>query len=190
MVHRIRLAAVLATTGLLSGIGTAASADGVEDRIAEALSAAPPGIRETATVSDLDGTVLRPGDGAYTCFPAPEKVAGPMCMDGEWMRWMDAWSGGKPFQAGRVGIAYMLAGDAPNGGASNVDPAASQPTTKNDWVVEGPHLMVIVPDNATLEGLPTTPDTDGPYVMWPGTPYAHIMVPVAERPAQRQAEGG
>ncbi len=48
--------------------------------------------------------------------------------------------------------------------------------------------MVIVPDPATLAGLPTTPVGDGPYVMWAGTPYAHIMMPVADRPEQRPVE--
>jgi hypothetical protein len=34
-------------------------------------------------------------------------------------------------------------------------------------------------------GLPTVIQTDGPYVMWSGTPYAHLMVPVGARPEQR-----
>jgi hypothetical protein len=38
--------------------------------------------------------------------------------------------------------------------------------------------MVIVPDNAMLEGFPTDPHNGGPYVMWAGTPWAHVMVPV------------
>jgi hypothetical protein len=36
--------------------------------------------------------------------------------------------------------------------------------------------MIIVPDDSILDGLPVTPDTDGPYVMYPDTPYAHIML--------------
>ena len=182
-------AAPLAALGWVLAMSTAADAQGADDKIAEALSAAPPSMKETATVSDLDGNVLRPGSGDYTCFPAPEKVAGPMCMDGEWVRWMNAWANGEPFEAERIGIAYMLAGDASGGGASNIDPAATQPAEGNDWVVEGPHLMIILPDSSMLEGLPKTPDTDGPYVMWSGTPYAHVMVPVAERPEQRPIPG-
>lgn len=153
--------------------------------IADALRAAPAGIIETATVSDLDGNILRKGTSDYTCFPAPSGIAGPMCMDAEWRRWMAAWMGGAPFTAEHVGIAYMLAGDAPDGGASNIDPAAPQPTAENEWVVEGPHIMVITPDPSTFAGLPTVIQTDGPYVMWTGTPYAHLMVPVAARPEQR-----
>jgi len=153
--------------------------------IAEALSAAPAGILETATISDLEGNILRKGTSDYTCFPAPNGLAGPMCMDSEWRRWMAAWMGGKPFTAERVAIAYMLAGDGPEGGASNIDPAATTPTADNEWVVEGPHMMVITPEPAAFEGLPTVIQTDGPYVMWTGTPYVHLMVPVAARPEQR-----
>jgi hypothetical protein len=64
----------------------------------------------------------------------------------------------------------MLAGDGPDGGASKIDPAAAQPATDNEWVVEGPHMMVITPDPAAFAGLPTVIETDGTYVMWTGTP--------------------
>ena len=33
---------------------------------------------------------------------------------------------------------------------------------------------------ALLEGISTDPQNGGPYVMWKGTPYAHVMVPVAD----------
>jgi hypothetical protein len=39
----------------------------------------------------------------------------------------------------------------------------------------------VVPNPANLEGLPTDPSSGGPFVMWKGTPYAHVMVPVAAR---------
>jgi hypothetical protein len=38
--------------------------------------------------------------------------------------------------------------------------------------------MLIVPDPATLAGFSTDHLSGGPYVMWTGTPYAHLMVPV------------
>jgi hypothetical protein len=88
-----------------------------------------------------------------------------------------------PSRPTKVGIAYMMAGDT---GASNTDPYAESPTAGNQWVVEGPHIMMILPDSAQLEGLPTDPNTGGAYVMWKGTPYAHIMVPVGKRPAGKK----
>lgn len=173
--------------GVALALPTAAFAqDDSAAMIEAALSAAPPQLRDGATVSDLEGNVLREGDNGYTCFPPPSEIAGAMCMDGEWLRWMDAWMNGTPFTANSVGIAYMLAGDSPQGGASNIDPAAQEPTADSDWVVEGPHLMVIVPNAEDLASLPKTPQVAGPYVMWADTPYAHVMVPVDARGPQRE----
>jgi hypothetical protein len=145
--------------------------------VADALSAAPPLIAQTAVVKDWDGTVLRPGSDDYTCFPThPDKRAKgekePMCLDKVWLAWGDAWMNKKPFKAEKVGVAYMLAGDT---GASNVDPYAEKKTTDNQWIVEGPHVMVLVPDPAQLEAFPTDPKSGGAYVMWKGTPYAHVI---------------
>jgi hypothetical protein len=159
--------------------------------IRDALSAAPPAIAKTATVMDWDHTVLRQGSGKYICHPTPPSIRAkggllPMCMDEPWVKWADAWINKKPFKADRVGVSYMLAGERMPGGASNVDPYATAPTADNQWVVEGPHIMVIVPDPAPLEGLPTDINNGGAYVMWKGTPYAHIMVPVANRVAAQR----
>jgi hypothetical protein len=165
---------------LLAGLLAApALAQDKQATIDDALSAAPPALADTATVSTMDGEVLREGEGDYTCFPSGGG-AGPMCLDAEWMRWADAWMNKKDFQPEAVGIAYMLAGDPPEGGASNIDPFATEETADNQWVVEGPHLMMIGP--GVTEGVTDDPDSGQPYVMWKGTPYAHVMVPVAPRP--------
>lgn len=174
---------------LAAGTGTAAFAAGDSASLVEdALKAAPPSLRESVTVKDWEGNTLREGDGssAYVCFPTPSQLQGtaPMCMDEVWMKWGEAWQGRQPFQTDRVGISYMMAGDE---GASNTDPYAEGRTADNQWVVEGPHLMLILPDAAMLDTLPTDPTQGGPYVMWKGTPYAHVMVPVGERPDQTAA---
>jgi hypothetical protein len=101
----------------------------------------------------------------------------PMCMDSEWMEWADEWANKKEYSADTLGISYMLAGD---GGASNTDPYAEGPTEDNEWIREGAHLMILAPAEL-LEALPTDPDNGGPYVMWKGTPYAHVMVPIGSR---------
>ncbi len=148
--------------------------------LADALSAAPPTLRATVTVMDWNNNVLQEGTSNYTCFPTPPQLQGkaPMCFDAPWLEWADAWTNKKPFQAKTIGISYMLAGDE---GASNIDPYAEGETADNQWIVEGPHLMIIVPDAQLLDALPTDPSLGGPYVMWKGTPYAHIMVPIGER---------
>jgi hypothetical protein len=179
-----------ATTAVLAafvfaGAASAISAEPDKDTfIRDALSAAPPEVASTATVKTMDNKVLKQGSGAYTCFATPtdELAKGlhePMCLDKVWITWADAWMNKKPFKPERSGIAYILAGDT---GASNIDPYATGPTADNQWVVEGPHIMVLLPDAAQLEAFPTDPNKGGPYVMWKGTPYAHIMVPVAARP--------
>lgn len=157
--------------------------------IEKALSAAPPQLAAEATVIGPDGTVLKEGSGRFTCMLTPEEPTGgaPMCADKTWMPWADAWVNNKPYTASdRIGLAYMLAGDSPTGGASNTDPSAEMPTADNEWVVEGPHVMIIVPDEKLLADLPTDPNTGGPYVMWSGTPFAHVMMPVGPRPEQRR----
>ncbi len=149
------------------------------DALTDALRAAWPGMVENATVVDWEGNVLQEGSNGYTCLPTPPTLNGiaPMCMDSEWMKWADAWQNKKEFSAGSLGISYMLAGD---GGASNIDPYAEGPTDDNEWIREGAHLMIIAP-TALLEAYPTDPQNGGPYVMWKGTPYAHLMVPIGSR---------
>lgn len=174
-----RFSAVLLAIGwILGGIGSA-SASEKQALIDDAISAAPDTITKNATIMDWSGNTLQKGTNGYTCFPTPPNLKGkaPMCLDTPWMAWADAWMKKKPsFKADAVGTAYMLAGD---GGASNIDPFAEGPTADNQWIVEGPHLMTIVPDPAALEGIPTDPKNGGPFVMWKGTPYAHIMIPTS-----------
>ena len=40
--------------------------------------------------------------------------------------------------------------------------------------------MVLLPDTRMLESYPGEVSASGPYIMWKGTPYAHLMVPVAK----------
>ena len=152
----------------------------VDALIKDALSAAPPTLVDKVTVVDWEGNVLREGTSRYTCFPTPAQLEGtaPMCMDKPWMEWADAWSKRKDLKITELGISYMLAGDE---GASNIDPYAEGPTPDNQWIDEGAHIMIVVPDPAMLDAFPTDPQTGGPYVMWKGTPYAHIMVPIGPR---------
>ncbi len=75
-----------------------------------------------------------------------------------------------------TGIGYMLRGDR---GASNTDPFATSATASNQWVISPPHIMVLYQDLKLLDAYPTDPKTGGPWVMWKGTPYAHVMVPVS-----------
>lgn len=144
--------------------------------IHDALRAASARMAEGATVVDWENNVLKEGDNGWTCLPTPPGLKStPMCLDEPWLAWAHSWMNKQPVSIDRVGIAYMLAGDA---GASNSDPYATSADEVEDWVQTGPHLMIIVPDPSLLEGIPTDPANGGPWVMWEGTPYAHVMVPV------------
>jgi hypothetical protein len=150
--------------------------------IAKAVSAAPPEIRKNATVmgfgSDGQMKQLRAGTNGWMCMVDP--VGNSMCLDKEWQAWGDAWMNKKdPPQPKAVGVAYMLRGD---NGANNTDPYATKATPDNQWVVSGPHIMILPTDRNQLDAFPTDPRTGGPWVMWKGTKYAHIMVPVAAMP--------
>jgi len=182
MIHRFfykedfRLATILVTFAFLP---FGASAGDQNDKVTDALSAAWPGLAEDATVVDWEGSVLKEGTNGYTCLPSPPMLTGnsPMCMDDEWMKWAKAWQDKSDYAPESLGISYMLAGDE---GASNVDPYAEGPTEDNEWIEEGAHLMILAPA-ALLDAFPTDPNNGGPYVMWKGTPYQHIMVPVGSR---------
>jgi hypothetical protein len=97
-------------------------------------------------------------------------------MDGNAAKWVQAMIGRKPPPDGSPGLIYMLEGGTD---ASNTDPFAKQPASGQDWIKTGPHIM-IVGSRAMLTGYPTgtRPNTSAPYVMWAGTAYAHLMVPV------------
>jgi hypothetical protein len=150
---------------------------------ASAQSAAPASISAHAAIvkADEKGAMqsIREGTNGWTCMPDNPVTPGadPMCFDANAGKWVAAWVGHKPPPENVVGLVYMLEGGTD---ASNTDPYATSPTADNDWVKTGPHIMV-VGSKDILAGHPSggKPDTTGPYVMWAGTPYAHLMIPVA-----------
>lgn len=54
------------------------------------------------------------------------------------------------------------------------------PIATDHWVKTGPHVIIVGPAAKSM-GYPMTdqPDVSKPYVMWPQTPYAHLMIPVS-----------
>lgn len=178
--------------GIIFLIGSANAQSPPEDnsskeaKINSAMSAAPMAIAKNATIMDwpaeegADMTMLRQGTNDYTCLPDMPNTPGndPMCLDEPWMKWADAWMKKEEANIDKIGFGYMLQGGSPE---SNTDPYAEGPTDDNEWMTDAvPHLMIIVPDNSMLEGLPVTPKEagGGPWVMWRNTPYVHIMAPM------------
>ena len=157
---------------------TSAFAGDKDAMIASAESAGPAVVTANATIKAPDGTVLRKGSNGYTCYPQQE-IIGPMCNEPVWDALIGAMMNKGEFSSDQFSVSYMLAGEGTALGVSNSDPHATDPDKSDDWVKEGPHLMIVVPDRAMLENVSTDPN-DPVYVMWKDTPYAHIMVKVAD----------
>lgn len=154
-----------------------------EALIESAMRAAPRNLAAHATVVAMqpDGSMrtLRKGSNGFTCMPDSPRTPGPdpMCMDANAWEWGGAWMGHTTPPSGKVGFMYMLAGGTD---ASNTDPYAAEPEAGNHWIKTGPHVMIVGANQGFYDQYPKEmdPDTSVPYVMWPGTPYQHLMVPV------------
>ncbi len=163
-----------------------------DDKIASAMSAAPAAIAQGATIMDYPSeeggafVELRGGSNGWTCFPDWQANPGndPMCLDQTWMQWSDAFAAGTEPNITTLGLSYMLQGGSD---ASNTDPFALEPAPGEDWVTSGPHVMLLSPVKLDTTLFSTDHAWGGPYVMWAGTPYEHIMMPVEAGPAAAAA---
>jgi hypothetical protein len=144
--------------------------------IAKAKTAAPESIVNEATIVMMqeggEAKTLQTGSNGFTCMVAPDGT--PLCADANGLEWIKA-IGGKTDPPDKTGFIYMMAGDT---GVSNHDPYA---TDKSHWVQTGPHVMIVGTAAGEMASLyPSTmdPDPSQAYVMFPGTPYEHLMLPV------------
>lgn len=150
--------------------------------IKSAVTAAPSALARRATIVDVaaDGKMreVRKGTNGFTCMADNPNTPGPdpMCADANAMEWIGAWVSKSAPPANKVGFIYMLAGGTD---ASNTDPYATKPDPTNNWIKTGPHVMIVGAKDV-MAGYPrdAKPDTSQPYVMWAGTPYEHVMLPV------------
>ena len=171
----MRIALVTAMAALAA---TAAMAH--DTPLESAVSAAPDSLSDNATVMTWDGEVLRQGSNGWVCLPNRPDNGGndPWCVDDTWMSFLEALMAGEEPSFEKLGIGYMLAGDAP---VSNIRPDGKK--EDGNWVEGlGAHLMILVPDRAMYDNVSTDPFNGGPWIMWPGTPYEHLMVPIDSYP--------
>jgi hypothetical protein len=150
--------------------------------IAKVRTAAPPSVVNNATIvrTPPEGLtkVMQTGTNGYTCFIGDDGT--PECADQNAMEWRKAmWAKQAPPKT--IGFIYMLAGDP---GTNNHDSSA---TGKGPhWVVTGPHVMLV--GGATREMLSQYPrdetvkDSTAPFIMFPGKPNEHLMIPVHMEP--------
>jgi len=145
------------------------------------MAAAPLAIAKDATVVAMnkDGSMktLRAGTNGWTCMPDMPTSPGtdPMCLDKNGMEWAHAWMTKAAPPKGKMGVGYMLMGGSD---ASNDDPYATKPAAGKKWVDTGAHVMVLNPGPMADAYPKSADDPKKPYVMWPGTPYQHLMIPV------------
>ena len=155
-------------------------------------TAAPSYIAKDATVLNEKMEMLREGTNGWTCLPVnprgmsdPENgwkdahEAMPLCGDAEVFKWISAYLSDEIPDMDYDGYAWMLHGDM---GEDNSTPKVM---SKNDakeghWIESGPHLMRMPKDPSSLDGMTTDFNSGAPYVMFSGTPYAHIMYPVQD----------
>jgi hypothetical protein len=157
----------------------------VAAKIANAMNAAPSAISANATILDnaLDDAgafvVLREGSNDWSCFPDFPASPGndPQCLDQTWLAWLYAFVAGDEPKVTVPGLAYMLQGGSD---PSNTDPLATEPAAGEEWVSSLPHVMLLLPGELDQSVFSTDHHAGGPFIMWAGTPYEHIMLPVAD----------
>jgi hypothetical protein len=143
--------------------------------LAKVKTAAPEHIVSKATIIMMQEgkpRELQAGTNGFTCLITPDGT--PFCADQNGMAWMKSVRE-RTQPPDTIGFIYMLAGDT---GTTNHDP--HQRDTHQHWVQTGPHVMVVGPRVREMEGYPRSldvADASQPYVMWPGTPYEHVMLP-------------
>ncbi len=150
-----------------------------QEQTALALSAAPAHISKEAGVMiyGADGklTETKKSGNGFTCIPTVMNLPDPdpMCMDAAVHQWMTDLMNNAPKPTNTVpGIASMAHG----GSHFEKDGKVVMAGEGAKVVKEPPHWMVMWPFDAAATKLPTAPNPSGVYIMFEGTPYAHLMV--------------
>ena len=147
-----------------------------------AMLAAPENVSGKATIMAADGAILKEGTNGWVCMPGspPNENVNPMCVDPAWQNWLQEYMkavNGEAYEydseSASFGVSYMLVGDI---AVDNNEPF-NQDQSKGVWVAERPHLMLLLPASM-MKDLPTDPYAGGPYVMWEGNDFVHVMVPL------------
>jgi hypothetical protein len=151
-----------------------------KEQTALALSAAPPHISKEAGVMvyGADGklTEAKKSENGFTCIPTVLNLPDPdpICMDGAAHQWMTDIMNNAPKPSNTIpGIAYMARGGSHFEKNKKV---VMQKEAGAVVVKEPPHWMVMWPFDPAATKLPTAPNPSGTYIMFDGSPYAHLMV--------------
>ncbi len=157
---------------LLAGMSLAQEAT-TEERIQNALSGGPAVISEGARVMDWPNRAnpegpgvelieLRAGSNGWTCIPNLLDTPGndPMCLNDIYLEALMARHNNVAPPSTGIGIGYMLQEGTPKGST--------------------PHMMVYVPEGEGGYADFSTEPGPLPWIMFPDTPYAHLMIAMVE----------
>jgi len=178
--YRFNVVPSIVVTLVLGAAGTLrAQAQDTEALIKSALAAAPADIAKGAAViaPGPDGKMvqIKAGTNGFTCLPDQPETPGKdaMCLDPQAMIWAQSWMAHDAVPKNVApGVAYMLSGGS--------DISANDPWAKivpgQKFVESPPHWMVMWPFDPKTTGLSATPQKSGTWIMFAGTPYAHLMI--------------
>ena len=192
MTQHIVLTILLASTLMMPAITTAGDkpakkgaivksvkAMSEKDQTALAISGAPPHIAQEAGIMiyGADGklTETKKSANGFTCIPSVMNLPDPdpMCMDAAVQQWMTDRMNHAPKPTNTVpGIAYMARG----GAHFEKDGKIVMSGDGAKIVKEPPHWMLMWPFDPAATKLPTVPNPSGVYIMFDGSPYAHLML--------------
>lgn len=152
-----------------------------EDQIEMARSAAPKSISEAATIMTYtpEGNLYEAikGSNGFTCVSDidDQETADPACFDAAGWQWFKDSIMKVPNPTNATpGVAYM--GQGGWHWTKDKRVVMDKNTVGAKREKDPPHWMVLWPFDPKVTGLPTHPDGFGSYIMFDGTPYAHLMI--------------
>jgi len=149
-------------------------------------SAAPAFIGDHATVIGASGKVLREGTNGWTCrnlVPMPAggfadaHASAAACSDPNAVAWVDAYIADTTPKLESDGWIWMKHGDL---GVDNFKPYTDgqKDAGHKHYIESGAHMMLMPKDPSSLDGQTTDYTTGAPYVMFKGTKFVHLMIPL------------
>lgn len=168
----------VSTTALAHDLPRRAVPTAKPEYIAVVRTAAPPAIVDKATILMSDGKggtlTVQQGTNGFTCDITPRGI--PKCANEGGTAWVKAIrSGSRPSE--QTGVIYMLAG-APES-HDHHDPTESH--EHFSWAEGGPHIMVVgrsARETANFDFHALNADPARAHLMYPGTRYEHLMLPM------------
>jgi len=156
-------------------ITAATHTESKELKISRALSAAPASIAKGAKVVDRDTKgnepTLREGNNGFTCFPGHPGVIGDaaLCANAPALQWEADMRSTSRSPATRRQESNICSPGQRTGVRRTPHATSGTP------IKEPPHWMSMWPVDGT-SGIATTAKPTGTWIMYAGTPWAHLMI--------------